>query len=64
MRLRQWGRTEGRAWPDRWTVPIGVALLETSDGRVRLVQAIDSSRQEGIDALPGLHITDHQMSCT
>jgi len=28
---------------------------------VRLVQAVDSSRQEGIDALPGLHITDHQM---
>jgi hypothetical protein len=35
--------------------------LDPSGGRVRLVQAVDSSRQEGIDALPGLHITDHQM---
>ncbi|MGX1350581.1 hypothetical protein AB7M49_004157 [Bradyrhizobium elkanii] len=26
------------------------------------VQAVDSSRQEGIDASPGLHITDYQMS--
>lgn len=36
-------------------------FLDPSGGRVRLVQAVDSSRQEGIDALPGLHITDHQM---
>lgn len=34
---------------------------DPSGGRVRLVQAVDSSRQEGIDALPGLHITHHQM---
>jgi hypothetical protein len=35
--------------------------LDPSGGWVGLVQAVDSSRQEGIDALLGLHITDHQM---
>src|ERR1700751_2251768 len=62
MRLPRGGRTEGRAEPDRRTVPIGVAFLDPPGGWAGLGQAIDSSRQEGIDALPGLHITDHQMT--
>ena len=37
------------------------AFLDPSGGQAGLVQAVDLSRQEGIDALPGLHITDHQM---
>ena len=40
------------------------AFLDPSGGWAGLVQAVDSSRQEGIDALPGLHITDHQQRRT
>jgi hypothetical protein len=46
---------------DRRTVPVGVALFGPVWRPGALVQAVDSSRQEGIDALRGLHITDHQM---
>ena len=57
MRRGDQGETSATGGP----APLASRFSDPSGGRVRLVQAVDSSRQEGIDALPGLHITDHQM---
>ena len=55
------GRSEEGRSPTAGRSPLPARFFRPAGGRERQAQAIDLSRYQGIDGLPGVHVTEYNM---